>query len=121
MRFDLPLVRGLASDALGGLRKEQFASELISRQKQNDLMNDWQDLTRRISELKKRLKLSRSISAAQKTKLAKERTRLTSGRTTTFQVLSFEQDYARARLAEINAKLELVRALAQLKLYGGNS
>jgi outer membrane protein TolC len=121
LRFAMPLDRSLANQAMAGVHKEQLATEMQFRQKQNDLLQDWQNLNRSIKELKNRLKLTRSISAAQKTKLDRERQRLTSGRTTTFQILSFEQDYARSRLAEINAKLDLVRALTQLKLYGGNT
>lgn len=120
VRFNMPLDRSLASQSMAGVLKEQMAAEMSYRQKQKDLVQDWQDLTHKIKELKYRLKLSKGISATQKLKLQRERQRLTSGRTTTFQVLQFEQDFSRAKLGEIGAKTELVRALTQLKLYGGS-
>jgi outer membrane protein TolC len=119
LRFNMPLDRSLASEAMAGVVKEQMAAEMSFHQKQTDVLQDFQDLSNMLKELRNRLKLTRTIAEAQKTKLDRERTRLTSGRTTTFQVLSFEQDYARSRLAEISAKLELVRALTKMKLYGG--
>ena len=119
LRFNVPLDASVTSASMAGILKEQMGAELTFRQKQADLMQDFQDLSRTLKELRNRLKLSRSIAEAQKTKLERERTRLTSGRTTTFQVLIFEQDYARSRAAEISAKLELVRAITKMKLYGG--
>ncbi len=121
LRFNMPLDRSLASAAMAGVAKEQMAAQMQYQQKLKDQLQDWQDLGQRVAELKNRLKLCQSISATQKTKLDRERKRLQTGRTTTFQVLSFEQDYARSRLNEINAKLELVRALTQIKLFGENT
>lgn len=112
--------RGLASEAAAGYRKEQMGAEMTFRQKQTDLMNEWSDLKKRIAEFKVRLKLTQGLVAAQKAKLALERERLNTGRTTTFQVLMFEQDYAQSKLGEIGAKAALVRALTQLKVYGGS-
>lgn len=120
LNFAMPLDRGLASEAAAGYRKEQMGAEMTFRQKQTDLMNEWSDLKKRIAEFKVRLKLTQGLVAAQKAKLALERERLNTGRTTTFQVLMFEQDYAQSKLGEIGAKAALVRALTQLKVYGGS-
>jgi len=119
MKFVMPLDRGLASEAIGGAQQEQQAAEMIVRQKQRDQDQDWQELQRKIAELKHRLQLTQSLVNVQKTKLQRERERLAAGRTTTFQVLSFEQDFAQSRLAEIGAKTALVQAITQVKQYGG--
>jgi outer membrane protein TolC len=118
LKFAMPLDRGLASNTMDGWRTEQMAAEMTYRQKLNDLRQDWDELARRIGDLRTRLKLNQGLVAAQKAKLERERERLNTGRTTTFQVLSFEQDYAQSRIAEINVKSELIHALTQLKLYG---
>lgn len=119
LRFNMPLDRGIASEAIAGANLEQQAAEMILRQKQRDQQQDWLDLQRRIADLQKRLQLSQTLVNVQKTKLQKERERLNAGRTTTFQVLSFEQDFAQSRIAEIGAKNALIQAITQVKQYGG--
>ncbi len=120
LKFAMPLDRALVSETAAGYRQEQIAAEMIYRQKLNDQKQEWQDLIHRVRESKTKLKLSRTLVESQRLKLKRERERLKSGRTTTFQVLMFETDYAKAQAAEIMAKGELVRTLNQLKLYGGN-
>ncbi len=120
VKFAMPLDRSVVNDTAAGYRQEQIAAEMIYRQKLNDQKQEWQDLIHRVRDVKAKLRLSRSLVEVQRLKLKRERDRLKSGRTTTFQVLMFETDYAQAQAAEIMAKGELVRTLNQLKLYGGN-
>lgn len=119
LRFSMPLDRGTASNVVDGFRQEQIGAEISYQQKLADQKREWDDLIQRIKESKARLKLHQAISQAQKAKLKVERERLSSGRSTTFQVLIFEQDFAQSQLAEIGARAELLRALTQTKLYGG--
>ncbi|MBY0372309.1 TolC family protein [bacterium] len=120
-RFNMPLDRELASESVAGARQEQMAAEMILQQKLRDQEQDWKELQRKIGELKNRLKMQQTLVSVQKTKLQRERERLKGGRTTTFQVLSFEQDFALSRLGEIGAKSALVQAITQVKQYDGGA
>ena len=66
---------------------------------------------------KENLKLAQSIEAVQKAKLENERYRLKQGRTSTYQVLLFEQDYSNSQLATIQIADKMLEAVADQKLY----
>lgn len=120
MKFSMPLDRGTVSDVQRGLAQEQKAAELTYQHKLAQQERDWTELGQRLEEGKKRLALSVRITEAQAAKLNHERTRLRQGRTTTFQVLQFEQDFAQAQLAQIRAEAEVVGITTQMKLFGGS-
>jgi outer membrane protein TolC len=82
---------------------------------------EWNDLNQKFHEAKKRLTLTRDIEIVQDKKLVREKARLHLGRTTTYQVLLFEQDYSTAQLARIRAQADILRILTQMKLFGGPS
>ena len=120
VKFAMPLDRGTVSDVRRGLLQEEKAAELNLQHKLAQQERDWQELTRRLEEGKRRLSLSMKITQAQEAKLNHERTRLKQGRTTTFQVLLFEQDFAQAQLAQLRAEAEVVGTTTQMKLFGGS-
>ena len=53
----------------------------------------------------------------QKEKLEYERERLKKGRTTTYAILVFEQDYSMAQLNSIRIQAEIVSIVAQMKTF----
>ncbi|HAN03948.1 MAG TPA: TolC family protein, partial [Elusimicrobia bacterium] len=61
--------------------------------------------------------LSYTIEEAQRAKLEYEKQRLKEGRTTTYQVLTFEQDYTNAQYTRVSAAAQVLSTLANLKLY----
>ena len=65
--------------------------------------------------------LSRKIEAAQKAKLENERKLLKQGRTTTYQILLFEQEYSKSMLTTIQTAYQLLSLIADKKLYDGES
>ncbi len=65
-----------------------------------------------------RTALAKEIEKAQKSKLSNERARLKQGRTSTYQVLLFEQDYCASQINAINSAAQFYVLLAQKKLYG---
>ena len=75
------------------------------------------DLLAQLTEGKRKLDLARKIETVQKNKLDLERDRHKRGRTTTYQVLLFEQDFASSQLSRIRAEAELLRILAQMKTF----
>ena len=116
-RFNAPLDFGTVSENISGYKKEQIAAEYNFQRKVFDQDREWNDLLTKFQDAKVRLDLVEAISDAQKSKSVNERTRLTNGRTTTFQVLSFELDSAAAEVLRIQTETDLLNIYAQMKLY----
>lgn len=118
VKFSSPLDFWTTSSDREGYAKEQKASELNYRRKLWEEQLDWKELVTRLEEAKRRLKMTNSIEVAQNEKLVHERERLKRGRSVTFQVITFEQDFATAQAMRIRTEAEILRILAQLKLFG---
>ena len=118
LTFSIPLNYSAAKDALRGAQHEESAAQWTYRQKLLDQQQAWSDLLARLSDAKTRLELAFTIESAQKQKLDYEKQRLKEGRTTTYQVLLFEQDYSQAEYAKAKAAAQVLDLSARLKLYG---
>ena len=121
LRFSTPLDFGAQSDYRKGYAQEKVAADLNSRRKTFEVDREYDILSQRFDLFKKRLKLSKRMEEVQLKKLTAEKKRYNQGRTTTFQVLQFEQDYANTQLLTIKNESELVAAYNQLKLFTGVS
>lgn len=115
--FQMPLNFAAVSDAKAGARRLKDSADLSVQNLAYTQEQDWFDLKQRIQETKSTLKLASSMEIAQRAKLANERTRLRQGRTTTYQVLLFEQDYSTAQASRILAASQIIALQSQLKLY----
>lgn len=118
VKFSTPLDNGIINRDREGLIKMNQASKLDQELKQFNARQDWADLQSQLKEAKIRLGLASDLEKAQKEKLAYERERLSIGRTTTYQILMFEQDYANSQLATIKSKADILGILARLKSFG---
>ncbi len=117
VRFNMPLNFMAANDAKRGADLSVKAAELNREYAYFSQEQDWNDLVNKIEEQKSNLKLLGRIETAQKTKLDSERLRLRQGRTTTYQVLMFEQDYSSAAANKVKAAAGILAMNAQLQLY----
>lgn len=117
LRFNAPLDFGTTSSNIEGYKKEQTAAEMNFQRKVFDQDREWNDLITRFEDAKVRLDFAEKISDTQKSKTTNEGTRLNNGRTTTFQVLTFELDLAQADLLRIQTETDLLNIYAQLKIY----
>ncbi len=115
--FSMPINFGLTSDIREGAIKSASAAKITYRQKLLEQETDWQTLVQNMASYKENLKLSLAIEAAQKSKLENERIRLKQGRTSTYQVLLFEQDFSNAELATWQLAYRLLEAIANSRLY----
>ena len=125
VRVSVPFNLGAMGDAKAGALKAQRAAELSYQQKKFTQEQDWENLVQQLSEAKESLRLATNIVTAQKLKLDNERIRLRQGRTTTYQVLLFEQDFTQSEVTRVQAAALLLGLQAQIKLYqtsseGGN-
>ncbi len=120
LRLSMPLNFGLESDIRLGALKSASAAKMNYRQKAFEEENDWQNLVQNLDSYKENLKLSLAIESAQKLKLENERNLLRQGRTSTYQILLFEQDYSSSVLATTQISYRLLELIAEKKLYESN-
>lgn len=119
VRLNIPLNQGIASRAREGYRVSAATAELQARRKAFEVEREWIELMQKFEESKQRLELARKLERVQKTKLDAERARLSRGRTTTYQVIQFETEYATAQLNRIKQAQEVLSIYSQLKTFGG--
>jgi outer membrane protein TolC len=117
VRFSVPIDFRMLKDTAQGYVKESEAAALQYQEKQYAQTHAWMDLRKRIEDAKKRLALFETLVHAQEDKLVLERKRLRQGRTTTYQVLLFEQDHIFAQLGWLHAAYDLLELRAQTSLY----
>jgi outer membrane protein TolC len=119
VRFTTPLDFGSMADYKKAYAQEVKASEMSLKRKSFEVEREWEILNQRLQNFKRRLLLSQKMEKVQEKKLSRERSRYNQGRTTTFQVLQFEQDYANAQILKLRNERELITVHNQLKLFSG--
>ncbi len=117
LRFSTSLDLWDAAEIRAGRVKQQLAAEALTQHTRLTNAQTWEDLEKRFDEAKGRLKLAEELVKAQKEKIDYEKYRFNLGRTTTFQVLTYEQDYAQALLARLRIEQEILTIHAQMKAY----
>lgn len=117
VKLSMPINFGLTSEIRHGALQTASAAKINYRQKIFEQENDWQNLVQNLTIYKENLKLAQSIEAAQKSKLENERSLLKQGRSSTYQILLFEQDFANAQLTTIQIANQLLGLIAEEKLY----
>jgi outer membrane protein TolC len=118
VRLSIPLNVIDATDSYSGYKKEAAAADYKYQRKMFEQERDWNDLVNRYGEVKERLALAEAFEDSQKEKYDYERSRHGKGRTTTFMVLQFEQDYALAQSTRLRIQGEMLGLVAQMKTYG---
>lgn len=117
IKFSMPLAIGLQFDIKQGAKSSASAARMNYRQKIFDQEQDWQNLLQNLQNYQENLHLSRQIENLQKLKLENERNLLKKGRSSTYQVLLFEQDYNQARINTIKNAYQLLSLIAEKKEY----
>ena len=117
VQFTMPLFIGETSEIRSGRIKQQFAAEALTLQTKLTNAQTWDDLEKKFSEAKGRLKMADELVKAQKEKLDHEKYRFNLGRTTTFQVLTYEQDYEQSLITRLHIAQEILTVHAQMKAY----
>lgn len=121
LRFTTPMDIGSMSDYRQAYTQEKVAAEMNYKRKAYEVEREWDILVSRFEGFKERLKMTQKLELVQEKKLAQEKRRYSAGRTTTFQVLQFEQDYANTQLLKLRFERELILVYNQLKLFSGDS
>lgn len=118
LRFQAPLDLGTASATRAAYTREEAAADLTYQRKVFEQEQGWKDLVDRLNQSRRRLQLSVNLEKVQQAKLYRERERYNTGRTTVFQVLTFETDFAQSELNRLTAQSDVLGILTQMKLYG---
>jgi outer membrane protein TolC len=121
IRFNAPVDFSTTSHVIHGYQKEKIAAMENFERKKFDVEKEWNDLVAKFEDAKEKLSLVEKIEEAQKIKASNERDRLSKGRTVTFQVLNFEQDYAQSELARIQSETAILNLYSQLKVFSGGA
>jgi outer membrane protein TolC len=119
--FQMPLDFSTVAAARAGARILKNSADIRVRQLEYTQDQEWFDLKERLIESKETLKLAREMESAQRSKLENERKRLRQGRTTTFQVLLFEQEFSQSQAARLQSATQIIALESQLKLYQGEN
>jgi outer membrane protein TolC len=120
VRFQMPLNVSAQADAREGAKQTQAAAELNHKYLMYSQDQEWIDMTSLFKDAQTTLKLAETMEKAQKAKLENERVRLRQGRTTTYQILLFEQDYLASEMARIRAATQIINLKSQIQLYSSN-
>lgn len=113
--LDLPLI----GKALEGARLVSQAGDQDLRQKQIELEKDWSTLREQWDNARARLEIAGQLEKMQEEKAEREKTRFRNGRTTNYQVLRFEEDFAQAKLMKLRVLAECRLLAAQADWYNG--
>ena len=119
LKFSAPLGGESLSRVRSGYAKDKEAAALAVSRKRFENDREWSDLTSKLEESKSRLSLTQKIESTQQRKLNAERERQSRGRSTMFQVMQSETDYAAAQLNVIRNKAEILGIIARMKTFGG--
>ena len=117
LKFSMPFNQSAVLDVNNGLQKQIESSTLQYKQKLADQEQEWSDLCGKLSDSCERLKMTITIEKLQKEKLENERERLQQGRTTTYQVLLFEQDHLQSELSFLRAASTVLTLRAKLTIF----
>lgn len=118
VRLSVPLDLGTLVANRTGWAREESAAGVGYERKLFEQERDWQELGKRLTDARRRLELAWTLEEVQKAKMIRERERLENGRSTTYQVLLFQQDYSQSQLVRLRSEAEVLGLLAQIKLFG---
>jgi outer membrane protein TolC len=101
-------------DGYEALKQSQ---SLMEKARKEDESLTWENTVHLASQLKQQLTVIRELEGIQKNKSNAEQDKFNRGRSTLFQVLSYEQDYLSTRSQRINMELQIRQFLAQLSMF----
>lgn len=98
-------------------KMEATSTELKAQRKVLEGKTQWQELNRRLDEMKNKVKSAAAISRLQAERAKLEQDKLSKGRTVTSQVIAAEQDAAEAELTHTKMKAEQRKIEARARMF----
>ncbi len=118
--LNVPLDFAAVANDRSGYRKEALAADILYQRRVFEQERLWHDLTTLFTDAIGRYHMAADLEKVQREKVDYERQRHDRGRTTLYQVLLFEGDFAASQLARIRLQADVLNAYAQLKTFGGD-
>jgi len=118
VNFSTPLAFGKIKTLFQGYTEEVAASEVQLQRLITDERVNKDKTLKLFMDLQERLKLSQELETAQKKKLENEKRLQKNGRSTTYRVLLFEQDYLAAQVSSLRLKLSIMQSYADFSGFG---
>lgn len=120
VRFNIPLDREAVKNTQAGYRLDALGAELNYKSKLQNQEMLWRNLNRSFDERKNRLITAEKAENLQLEKLKNEKRIRSAGRSTTYQVLLFEQDYLASQVVRLQLMQEALQIYAQMKTFEGD-
>ncbi len=117
LTFSAPLSFGTVGRVNKGYDAEKISAEYAYQRKIFETDREWDDLTKKLNEIKQKLDLAYELEKLQDQKLSYEEKRLKLGRTTTYQVIMFENDLASAQQTRLMTQQELIATISTMKTF----
>lgn len=118
LRLTIPIDIGCERKIRNAYKREIKGAQEQYQQKLFEDQQLWQDLSVKLTNARKRYEIAEKLEEIQFKKMQAERIRLGYGKTTTYQVLQFEQDYANSQITRLLIQDEILNLMTQLKTYG---
>lgn len=119
LQANIPLDFATQSEVRAGYRKDAAAADTLYQRRVFEQERLWHDLTSVFNDAIGRYRISVDVEKANKEKVTYERYRHDRGRSTLYQVILFENDFAESQLSRIRAQADVLNAYAQLRTFGG--
>lgn len=116
-QLSLPLDFAKNARIRDAARALEVSKRLERDQRLLDLERSYQNLVDRYQDLKARLRIQTQLIETQSKKLKNEDERFRQGRSSSFQILSFEDDLSASELQALELSSELRLVLAELELF----
>lgn len=120
LRFSMPLDFWHSYPVRKGYQRELQGAKCQFEQKCFEDKCLFNSLYTKLNSANQRFEIANELEKIQCLKLQAERQRLSNGKTTTYQVLMFEQDYANAQISRLILQDGILSLTAQLKTFCGN-
>lgn len=117
IQVKFPLNFSLNNKLYNAAKKDIQAGRDNSDNADFQMMRTWEEISQRQKEMQEIYNKARRIEKSLTALMAKERTRLNNGRTTTFQLLTYEQNLVGAQIQRTRAQLGLIQIKNLLKTF----
>ncbi|TVQ77372.1 MAG: TolC family protein [Bradymonadales bacterium] len=121
LQFQLPLDFGNLARLRSAADRDYFVQRQEEARVEEGLHRELVGLKDRLDELLAKLKVQEDLIEIQRKKLAHEDSRFRQGRSTSFQILTFEEDLSNAELQLLEFYADLRMSLAELRLFSEDS
>ncbi len=117
LTFSAPLSFGTVGRVKSGYEAEKISADYAYQRKVFETDRLWDNLTKKLDDTRRKLKLAYELEKLQEQKVLYEEKRLKLGRTTTYQVITFEDDLAGAQQSRLMTQQALISMISEMKTF----